>query len=118
MFDNVQKEDWFNGALEGDYDSIFIMQYTGLQDKNGKEIYEDDIVKSHGVLWRIIFTLGGWRLFCPNDEFVKALAFSKNKKKPEEKGFESSKEAYNMWWLKAEVVGNIYENPKLLDNGR
>lgn len=80
-----------------------IMQFTGLKDKNGKEIYEGDIYKfpnstsirmpSDIEIGLIIFKDGGF--------FIK---FNENQ--------------YRILWTAigepAEVIGNIYENPEVL----
>jgi len=78
----------------GENRDIVIMQYTGLKDKNGKEIYEGDIIKlSDMVVDEIIFDYTGQ--FKPK----KSTDF----------------EAYG-FMKSSEVIGNIYENPELLSD--
>lgn len=66
-----------------------IMQFTGLKDKNSKEIYEGDIISHKFYSAPVVVT---W-----NEE--KAM-------------FDSGD--ISMTGSKVEVIGNIYENPELL----
>lgn len=72
-----------------------VMQNTGLKDKNGKEVYEGDILKSaYSVPLQVVFEDGK---FCfHNDHSTGADILSQMRTK------------------KLEIIGNIYENANLL----
>ncbi len=76
-----------------------LMQYTGILDKNGKEIYEGDIVQCRKPYDKAVIT---WRNF--DACFI-----------GERKGMA---EHLHMSWVtkNAEIIGNIYENPELLND--
>ena len=76
-----------------------IMQYTGLKDKNGVEIYEGDILDKK---WRWLVEMidGCWSVRIPPE--VKTL-------------WEISKHRLKAG-VPIEVIGNIYENPELLED--
>ena len=75
-----------------------LMQYTGLKDKNGVEIYEGDIIKYD-------FNELNYRIEFLNAEFI-ARRFYENIENLYPTEFDYGKEC--------EVIGNIYENKELL----
>lgn len=84
---------------------VHLMQYTGLKDKNGKAIFEGDVLGQYCLIGDYA---GGYEPhgFVEWDQDLPAFILNKT----------------NGGWVylyevpKLEVIGNIYENPELLDN--
>ncbi len=74
-------------------EDLVIMQYTGLKDKNGKEIYEGDILQQGNKL------LGAVVWMSEEDGFDMT-------------GWVTSQSNHNC--TPSEIIGNIYENPEKL----
>ena len=86
---------------------VEIMQFTGLKDKNGKEIYESDILK-----WITIGEEGG------NFEDIGVKKESGNYEVIFENGkFTTTKPNIPIGHInkKCEIMGNKFENPELLE---
>lgn len=87
--------------------NVFLMQYTGLKDVNGKEIYEGDIIKwghingyeenPHRIA--IVEFNPDIQFNCINLEFIFRYGCF---------NYQNTDEA-------VEVIGNIYENPELIE---
>lgn len=105
-----------DGGFHDDYDygddggGAILMQYTGLKDKNGKEIYEGDIVKGDWggeEIFKVHWAQDGWRA-----EGKKRL-----------RGWGDHPAKWVDHWIGSiacglanhEIIGNIYENPELLE---
>ena len=80
---------------ENEQDLYEVMEFTGLYDRSGKEIYEGDIVDN------------------PNDEFTYVIMWNKDDARFTlgVGGHDLSSYRLPDFW---EVIGNIYENPNLL----
>lgn len=92
--------------VDGADEEYEIMQYIGIKDKNGKEIYEGDILKYPGDRFCVVVFNTVFSIF-QRKWFGEALKFKSNS------NFDSTIFGLNTGLI-AEVIGNIYENPKLL----
>ena len=90
---------WANESHESNRRHLdgVLMQYTGLKDKNGREIYEDDILK-----WEVVGPLGPWQeiftVEIPGIYYAEA-----------DENWPGGLEEKD-----CEIIGNIYENPELV----
>jgi uncharacterized phage protein (TIGR01671 family) len=73
-----------------DKSGMVLMQFTGLHDKNGKEIYEGDVVDIEGEICEVKYNA------------------------PRFAAYNSQRYEWNIEYQGVEVIGNIYENGDLL----
>jgi len=85
-----------------EFDEAYLTQFTGLLDKNGREIFEGDILRTEGIdnvqLWKVDYEMSsdvmGFSCNCISGSFSSC---------------------HNEVWDEGEVVGNIYNPPELLE---
>ena len=112
LFKSKHFEEWHIGNIVKEPDGLYIRdikknvmafindesticQCTGLRDKNGKLIWENDIVKINNSKGNVLITFGDFEIICtiPNEKYYKhRLEYD----------------------TEYEVVANIFDNPELL----
>lgn len=75
--------------------NVELLQYTGLKDRNGVEIYEWDILEDDGEYWEVQFFEGAFWVVALQGTAVAELL---------------SENDY------MDIIGNRYENPELLED--
>lgn len=97
-----------NSAL-GENENIVILQFAGVKDDNGKDIYENDILKdAEGVIWEVKYVMAGFSMYCTSAQLFSKVCLKENTEE------EQIALDIGAWWAGTEVIGNSYENPELL----
>lgn len=119
-FNMVNFHSYYNAGMEPEiyrYSTVWklseieLMQFTGLKDKNGEDIYEGDIVSFEKRMYEVVINFNGYylqRYKLWRGEFVAAHQYALSLiTKP-------SKDRFGGEVENAEVIGNIHDNPTLL----
>ena len=110
VYANDSKKLTCNNLKGWSIDDEYLMQSTGLKDKNGKEIFEGDIVRTTRFLGRADEIGGFYEYEKDYLGVVKVLEGSWV--------IDTGSDAVNLWSEidENEVLGNIYENLELLED--
>ena len=101
----LKKNEFINAYLlrRVSFDDVELMQYTGLNDKNGKEIYENDLISCNKHKNIVVFFEGGCFKVKYLRNSITTITCTLN----------SFLEKY-----KCKISGNIYENKNLLEENK
>ena len=93
----------YENVYRFEYEEVKLMQYTGVKDKNGKEIYEGDILffRDENMKYVVVWQDAAFII-----QSIEIRTYSEK-----------------MYWIDdveicCEIVGNIYENKNLLEENK
>lgn len=98
-------ERWTPGIMTTSMGAFQRDEFTGLKDKNGKDIYEDDVLKSISYHQEAFFKV----IWIPGMARFNILRYWKDNR-----GVTSTDECSRSTCDYREVIGNIHQNPELL----
>lgn len=94
---------WDSTTLTKRKAGVVLMQFTGLKDKNGKEIFEGDARQNgNWVAWNQLHCCFGW---------FNASGYQKDMLASE---YDDNGNIRNEWMVEDEIIGNIHEHPNLI----
>ena len=100
-------------VFEVEIGNAIIMQSTGLGDKNGKEIFEGDVVSRNSGMPSVV-KFGKWIYEEDFGYKIKNIGFHLNSSYDDDEWFQAMD--YEDIRKNYEVIGNIYENLELLED--
>ncbi len=105
-----------NGIFFGSEDRPkYISQFTGFKDKNGRDIYEDDIISDGKVSVKVECYKGCFGAKFTNEAYCNKKKIYCNHFYPFYFSDAFAERAYTI--INFTVIGNIFQNPELVING-
>ncbi len=92
----------FYGNRSASFENSELMQFTGLKDKNGKDIFDGDIFKCGKTLYQVFYAISGFKV-----KYIKGHN--------ENYLYDFTLDCFETNNNLIEVIGNIYENNDLFE---
>ena len=121
-----QYDGFYQKRIIKEFNDAILMQCTGLKDKNGKLIYEGDVVRFEEIyecacftnIKEVLFKIV-WNDYSFKAKQIKIIQGNRSYEFPLtlSKLLEIEPYTEHQTTINLEIIGNIYENPELLEDG-